>query len=63
MQNLFQHLHKQPFKDEAQRPSLYRAVNTFHLGYKNQSVMLYGGRIRCLFWDKYKTYKYSVDRK
>jgi len=32
-----------PFKDEAQtalfkRPSSYRAVNTFHLGYKNQSV-------------------------
>jgi hypothetical protein len=25
--------------------------------------MLYGGRIRCLFSDKYKTNKYSVDRK
>ena len=31
----------EPLKDEAQtalRPSPYRTVNTFHLGYKNQSV-------------------------
>jgi hypothetical protein len=43
-------------------PSLHHTVNTFHLGYKNQSV--YGVRCtsRCLFWDKYKTHKYSVGR-
>jgi len=26
-------------------PSPYRAVNTFHLGYKNQSVVLYGAEV------------------
>ena len=31
------------------RPSLYRAVNTFHLGYKNQSVYAVSGTSRCLF--------------
>jgi hypothetical protein len=25
--------------------------------------MLYGGRSRCLFWNKYKTHKYSVGKK
>ena len=40
----------------------YRAVNTFHLGYKNQSVYAVSGTIRCLFSDKYKTRKYSVGR-
>ena len=38
------------FKD-----SSYRAVNTFHLGYKNQSDYAVSGTIRCLFSDKYKT--------
>ena len=38
------------------RPSLYRAVNTFHLGYKNQSVYAVSGTSRCLFSDKYKTW-------
>jgi hypothetical protein len=36
-------------------PSPYRAVNTFHLGYKNQSVYALSGTIHGLFWDKYKT--------
>ena len=56
----------QPFKDETQtvfiRPSSYRAVNTFHLGYKNQSVYAVSGTGRCLSSDKYKTHKYSVGR-
>ena len=38
--------------------SPYRAVNTFHLGYKNQSVYAVSGTSRCLFSDKYKTHKY-----
>ena len=41
-------------------PSLYRAVDTFHLGYKNQSVYAVSGTSSCLFSDKYKTHKYSV---
>jgi hypothetical protein len=41
-------------KDEVQtalfkRPSSYRAGNTFHFGYKNQSIHVLCGRIRCLF--------------
>jgi len=44
------------------RLSPYRAVNTFHLGYKNQSVYAVSGTSRCLFPDKYKTHKYSVGR-
>jgi hypothetical protein len=35
-------------------PSPYRAVNTFHLGYKNQSVYGVSGTSRSLFSDKYK---------
>jgi len=34
----------------------YRAVNTFHLGYKNQSVYGVSGTSLCLFSDKYKTH-------
>jgi len=34
----------------------YRAVNTLHLGYKNQSFYAVSGTSRCLFSDKYKTY-------
>ena len=45
-----------------QRPSSYRAVNTFHLDYKNQSVYAVSGTSRCLFSDKYKIHKYSVGR-
>ena len=57
-------MHSQPFTDEAQTalfkdPVPYRAVNTFHLGYKNQSVYAVSGTSRCLFSDKYKTHKYS----
>ena len=44
------------------RTSPYRAVNTFHLGYKNQSAYTVSGTSRCLFSDKYKTHKHSVGR-
>jgi len=36
--------------------SPYRAVNTFRLGYKNQSVDDVQRNIRSLFWDPYKTH-------
>jgi hypothetical protein len=37
------------------RPIQYRAVNTPCLGYKNHSVNIVEGNIRCLFfWDQYK---------
>ena len=53
-------------EDEAQtalfKESSYRAVNTFHLGYKNRSVYAVSGTSRCLFSDKYKKHKYSVGR-
>jgi hypothetical protein len=29
------------------RPTMYRAVNSFHLGYKNQSVFYVSGTSRC----------------
>ena len=35
--------------------SPYRAVNTSHHGYKNQSFNDVLGKSRCLFWDPYKT--------
>jgi len=49
----------QPFKDEAQTaefkgPVRTRAVHTFQLGYKNQSVYGVIGTSRCLVSDKYK---------
>jgi hypothetical protein len=45
-----------------QRPSSYRAVNTFHLGYKNQSVYAVSGTSHSFYSDKYKTHKYNVGR-
>jgi len=50
-----------PLKTE-RIPSSSRAVNTFHLGYKNQSVYSVSDTSRCLISDKYKTHKYSVGR-
>jgi hypothetical protein len=38
-------------------PSPYRAVNTFHHGYKNQSVYAVSGTSRCFSSDNYKTDK------
>jgi hypothetical protein len=35
------------------KTQLVRAVNTFHLGYNNQSVYAVSGTSRCLFSDKY----------
>jgi len=43
-------------------PSTYRAVNTFHLGYKNQSVYGVSGTSHCLLSDIQKTHRYSVGR-
>ena len=37
-------------------------MNTFHLGYKNQSFYDISCTSRCLFSDKYKIHKYSVGR-
>jgi hypothetical protein len=42
-----------------QSSSSYRAVNTFYLGYKNQSDYAVSGTSRCLLSDKHKTHKYS----
>ena len=39
-----------------------RALNTFHLGYINQSVYDVSGPSSCLFSDEYRTHKYSVGR-
>jgi hypothetical protein len=44
------------------RPSPYRAVNTFNLGYKNQSLYAVSVPSHCLFSEKCKTHKYSVGR-
>jgi hypothetical protein len=57
----------QPFKDEAQiaefkDPVRTRAVNTFQLGYKNQSVYGVSGTSRCLFSDKYKIHTVWTER-
>jgi hypothetical protein len=41
-------------------PSLYRAVNTSHLGYKNHSVYGVSGTSYCSCSDKYRTHKHSV---
>jgi hypothetical protein len=38
----------------------YRAVNTFRLGYKNQSVNAVQWNNRYLFSDPHKTHKYTV---
>jgi hypothetical protein len=43
-----------------QRFSPYRAVNTLHLSYKNQSVNAVQWNNRCLFFDPHKTHKYTV---
>jgi hypothetical protein len=43
-----------------QTPSPYRAVNTFHLGYKNRSVNIVQRNYRCLFWDPHKTHKHTA---
>jgi len=43
-----------------QRLRLNRVVNTILLGYKNQSVHAVWGNNRCLFWDPYRTHKYTV---
>ena len=51
-----------PLKKKRRLLYSYRAVNTFHLGYKNQSVYAVSGTNRCLFSDKYRTQKYSVGR-
>ena len=39
---------------------MYRAVNTFHHGYKYQPVYAVSGTSRCLSSDKYKTHKYIL---
>jgi len=41
---------------------MYRAVNTFHLDYKNQSVYAVSCTSRWLFSDKYKTHRWSLGR-
>jgi hypothetical protein len=42
--------------------SSYRALNTFDLGYKNQSVYDVSGTSRCLFSDNYKTHIVWAER-
>jgi len=45
------------------RPSPYRAVNTFHLDYKNQSVYAVSDISCWLFSDKNKTHEYTYEKK
>jgi hypothetical protein len=40
----------------------YRAVNSFHLGYKNQTFYDVSDTSHCLLSSKYKTHKYSAGR-
>ena len=40
--------------------SAYRTVNTFHLGYKNQSFNVVYGKTYYLFRDLYKAHKFHV---
>ena len=36
------------------------APNTFHRGYKKQSVYAIKGKSHCLFWNKYKIHKFTL---
>jgi len=45
------------FQGQRVKDSPYRSVNTFHLGYENQSIYAVSGTSRCLFADIYKTHK------
>ena len=40
--------------------SSYRAENTLHVGYKNQSVNAVQGNNHCLFSDPHKTHKHIM---
>ena len=46
-----------PFNSKLRLLYLYRALNTFNLCYKNQSVYAVSGTSRCLFSDKYSVGK------
>jgi len=38
----------------------YSSVNTLYLGYRKQQANSVYGNNRCLFWEPYKTHKYTV---